>query len=482
MEISTKEVLVTEGLVLNLDSWNRDSYSGTGTTWSDLSGNGNNAELRYAYSYDNKSLLFTDTGYANILDTSDFDFSGDFSLEFWFYLTETPNATFPSPIFASWQSAVTINDKIILFVNSSLQIALQMNTSTNTLIYPSTISLNQWYHIVVSRVSGVVNIYLNGVVGNSLNYSSAISPILDMRIGAYEYQSDPLGQSFVGKIPVARIYKDRGLTSKEVTQHYENQKGRFFGQNNLTIEVKPPVSEAVLYLDAAIETSYPGYGTRWFDLSGYRNNGTLLNGVAYDSGDGGYLSFDGIDDYITVPYSDIFNMTNLTVMSWFYISSFPDFQQYRIIDHQETSERAWGLQMGRGDYVGGGYTSSDIILFCHSNDGISQKNLPCSTKLSLNTWYHGGFSNDGTTLKIYLNGSLTDTTSSLGNQYSSTNNDIVIGCSGETRNEFFWNGRISHCSVYNRALTELEIEKDYIYQRDRFLGLSNFGQSSLIIS
>ena len=237
MEIETKETIVTDGLVLHLDSWNRDSYSGSGTTWTDLSGNGNNAELRYSYSYNDKSITFADSGYANITDTSDFDFSGDFSLESWFYLTNTPNSTFPSPIFASWKDGLTSDDKIILFINSSLQIALQMNTGTNILVYPSTISLNQWYHIVVSRINGVVNIYLNGVVGNSLNYSSAISPVLDMRIGAYQiiYLSDPLSQTFEGKIPVARIYKNRGLTSSEVIQHYITQKGRFFGQSNMTL-------------------------------------------------------------------------------------------------------------------------------------------------------------------------------------------------------------------------------------------------------
>jgi hypothetical protein len=37
--------IVTNGLVLNLDAANKDSYPGTGTTWTDLSGNGNNGTL-----------------------------------------------------------------------------------------------------------------------------------------------------------------------------------------------------------------------------------------------------------------------------------------------------------------------------------------------------------------------------------------------------------------------------------------------------
>jgi hypothetical protein len=37
--------LVTSGLILHLDSGNSGSYPGSGTTWTDLSGNGRNATL-----------------------------------------------------------------------------------------------------------------------------------------------------------------------------------------------------------------------------------------------------------------------------------------------------------------------------------------------------------------------------------------------------------------------------------------------------
>ena len=43
--------IITTGLVLNLDAGNTASYSGTGTTWTDLSGNGNNGTLTNGTSY-----------------------------------------------------------------------------------------------------------------------------------------------------------------------------------------------------------------------------------------------------------------------------------------------------------------------------------------------------------------------------------------------------------------------------------------------
>ena len=37
--------ILTDNLVLNLDAGDSNSYSGSGTTWTDLSGNGNNGTL-----------------------------------------------------------------------------------------------------------------------------------------------------------------------------------------------------------------------------------------------------------------------------------------------------------------------------------------------------------------------------------------------------------------------------------------------------
>jgi hypothetical protein len=45
------ENIITNGLVLNLDSANKDSYPGTGTTWYDLSGNNNNGTLTNGSSF-----------------------------------------------------------------------------------------------------------------------------------------------------------------------------------------------------------------------------------------------------------------------------------------------------------------------------------------------------------------------------------------------------------------------------------------------
>lgn len=53
-----------------------------------------------------------------------------------------------------------------------------------------------------------------------------------------------------------------------------------------------------VYYDVANPRSYPGSGTTIYDLSRNGNNGTLINGVSYNTSSGGALVFDGTDDYV----------------------------------------------------------------------------------------------------------------------------------------------------------------------------------------
>src|SRR6056300_382098 len=53
--------IVTDGLVLNLDAARKDSYNRTGTTWNDISGNGNNGTLTNGPTFDSEdygSIVF----------------------------------------------------------------------------------------------------------------------------------------------------------------------------------------------------------------------------------------------------------------------------------------------------------------------------------------------------------------------------------------------------------------------------------------
>lgn len=241
--------LITENLICYLDSSIESSYSGTGSNWFDLSRTENNAILSGNYSYSDYSLIFANGGKATITNNSSFNFSGDFSIECYIYMTNSPDNLFPSALVSSWGEFGSIDNKFILFINSSGNLVFQANGESNQLTHPSTINLNQWYHIVVSRIDGVVNLYVNGVKGSSLSYPSSITPSLDILIATYSAADD--NYSFQGKLPLVRVYNGRGLNENEVVR------------NSRTISISPSLgSISVGNMDFSnINQTVPGWLT-----------------------------------------------------------------------------------------------------------------------------------------------------------------------------------------------------------------------------
>jgi hypothetical protein len=228
--------LVNDGLVLNLDAGNSASYSGTGNIWTDLSGRGNNGTLVNTITHSTTNpgyLIFNGNGsyagsggynpYVSLPKSTDFDFgSGDFTVEMWTYTT-TAN---PHPEY------ITLN------VNGGSYAAFRMeywNGNVNLLhsyngvshanggSFP--ITLDAWQHIAVSRIGGSVAVYVNGVLKTTYSLTGSLIAQQDSRIGDF-YGSNGY-YSFSGNISITKIYKGKGLTSSEVTTHFDLLKSRF---------------------------------------------------------------------------------------------------------------------------------------------------------------------------------------------------------------------------------------------------------------
>ena len=85
--------------------------------------------------------------------------------------------------------------------------------------------LNAWQHIVVSRISGSVAVYVNGVLKTTYSLPGSLIAQQYSRIGDF-YGSNGY-YSFSGNIAVAKIYNGKGLTSSEAGNHYNLIKSRF---------------------------------------------------------------------------------------------------------------------------------------------------------------------------------------------------------------------------------------------------------------
>jgi hypothetical protein len=211
----------------------------------------------------------------------------------------------------------------------------------------------------------------------------------------------------------------------------------------------------VLNLDARESRSYPGSGTIWTDLSGQGNNGTLVNGVGYNSSDGGSLVFDGVNDSVNIPVSSSLQSQTFTFDIWFKLNTVP----------------AGGSPLLMSHYQGSG-TVSGLTVFAYQGQYWFQTrfNNSCCQNLvvgtaSTNTWVNFCGTYDGSIKRAYLNGVQVGTQSVSGthsqlNNFSIGNNADNIAVGDYTSSAA--NGFISSVKYYNRALAAPEILQNYL--------------------
>jgi hypothetical protein len=211
----------------------------------------------------------------------------------------------------------------------------------------------------------------------------------------------------------------------------------------------------VLCLDAANPKSYPGSGTTWTDLSGNGNNGTLINGVGYNSGNLGSLVFDGVNDYGTLGNTVILNsgLTSSSFSSWWKYSG----------QGSGSDKRGFVLESASFHY--------SLLINTNGTLGVHINTTDNSTQFvpgfipSLNQWYNTSVVWDGIKLIVYINGE------EVGNRLQGGTSLIVqnlrIGTYRDNNNRW-WLGNIAQVSIYNRALTASEIQQNYNALKSRF--------------
>tara|TARA_A100001201_G_scaffold205_1_gene564 strand:+ start:216 stop:962 length:747 start_codon:yes stop_codon:yes gene_type:complete len=232
----------------------------------------------------------------------------------------------------------------------------------------------------------------------------------------------------------------------------------------------------VLALDAANVKSYPGSGTTWTDLSGKGNNGTLVNGPTFNSGNSGSIDLDGTNDSISLGTqinSDI-TETDITVSFWTYLDSTSGDRAFVAM-----SSVATGVPLiiwhdasvsvrdntGTGD-VGGGTSNAIVVMVSDTNS--SKRFSTSNNALSASTWHNVSVVLDVTNnaFYTYIDGvekaKYVSTNTSLG--LKSSNNNFIIGGAALS----YLDGRISNFNVYTKALTAAEVKQNYNALRGRY--------------
>ena len=224
MSLAHSPRIVTDGLVLALDAGNIKSYPGSGTTWNDLSGKGNNGTLTSMsganYSSANGGYLNFGGGndQINCGSSNNFAFgTGDYTIELW---CNPDNLGTRSIISISSSGGGSTTNWQFRYNSSKVR---WMYSFSSDIYSSSTVSTGEWTHIVATRSGTALTLYINAVSEGTGSSSANLSDTGDLRIGTNRGQSS----FFDGKISNVKLYKGKALTASEVLQNYNATKGRY---------------------------------------------------------------------------------------------------------------------------------------------------------------------------------------------------------------------------------------------------------------
>ncbi len=211
-------------------------------------------------------------------------------------------------------------------------------------------------------------------------------------------------------------------------------------------------STASYLSEAALVTHYQAENNA-MDSAGL-NDGIIHNVNYVDGKLGQAFDFNGANSYVQVVDGPVLDIDfPLSIATWI---------------RPENSGAADGTTgiLWKGDSIGSVTGQSYALLWSvdsvtfRLSDGIALYGTCCALA-PLNSFSHIAGTFDGAEIKLYLNGNLVSTSTTVPISINNSSKDLLIGSSGETGSptRFFFNGQVDDVRIYNHVLTELEIFK-----------------------
>lgn len=281
--------------------------------------------------------------------------------------------------------------------------------------------LNTWTHAAATYDGTNLRLYINGALVATQPVTGSMPATTNpLRIGG----NLVFGEYFRGRIDEVRVY-NRALGGIEI--------GR---------DMNAAIASGLVAAYGFEEAS----GTTATDVSGTGNHGTLAGPTRTANGRfGRALTFDGINDVVTVADAASLDGARVTVEAWLYptalsgwrtavIKEAPGGMVYSLYAHDNQPNPAMTISVGGVDSSASG-----------------------TSTLPLNTWSHLAGTYDGTTVRLFVNG-VQVATRAVPGPLTPSANPLRIG-GNSVWGEYF-SGRIDEVRVYNRVLTAAEIQAD----------------------
>lgn len=197
-----------------------------------------------------------------------------------------------------------------------------------------------------------------------------------------------------------------------------------------------------------------GSGVYAVDTSGHGNAGTIHNATRIENGGcGSALFFNGMDNYVNVPYNpDNHPEKEITVSCWFYVDSFDP-------------------QVLVSGYRDGGYrlafADGGDLWWTVSLAGAGDVSVPVKHEgITLRQWHNLAGTYDGKTSRIYLDGVLRSQKNVSGTIQYQYQNYIILGADAGTYDmpdsacPHYFRGGLDEIRIYNKALTYGQVMDD----------------------
>jgi len=213
-----------------------------------------------------------------------------------------------------------------------------------------------------------------------------------------------------------------------------------------------------LYLDAGDETSYPGTGTSWYDLSGYNAHATLYGTITWGTVSGATAFTHSVAGRTAWGmFSGGTPSTECTIETWVALSGSE-------IAGGGTDRGSMVLQHNGGDGIYHSYNRSSYdqsnYWYAHQPQGYHESGDP----ITIQRWHQIVGVWDNRNMYQWIDGTLTSVDNVVG--VSTPNAAYWIG--GENGSSRYFAGYMAIVRLYNRALHPYEIGENFQANRGRF--------------
>ena len=323
--------------------------------------------------------------------------TGAYTMEAWVYLTSYAT-TFSTAIFDCGSTTNSAG----MFVTTSGALFLNLYGVGSVIQTSTTIPLNTWTHIAISRQSTAASstrLFINGVLGatgtDSNNWTVTTTP----GVGGIGLA----GYTVSGFVSNVRIVKGTAVYTAAFTPS-TTPLTAISGTSLLTCQ-------NIVFADnssnAFTATANGNTAPTPVNPFGY-SAPTAPTSVSYSAlTNGGSGYFDGTGDYLTVPNNAALNLSSgdFTIEGWFYCTALTGATQ-QIVNKDGV------FNVSYPSYAVAINSSGNLILNLGNGAGISPTvTTYTGSVIALNTWTHFACVKTGTTIKIFQNGVGTVSTS-----------------------------------------------------------------------